>query len=98
MSEKLLRFVTAAVDPDSHHAVGVFRVLRELVDTHALFPHERDRVEELRSWFNHHLERPTRFSKSLRPHRHRKAISWFKSSARAHVDRMRELSQILQHH
>lgn len=41
-------------------------------------------MEELR-WFDNHLERPIRFSRSVKRGRQPKAVCWFRSSAKEHL-------------
>jgi protoheme ferro-lyase len=65
-----------------------------------LYPYEEPHLDELRQWFNTHLEKPTRFTAAKPPHyrKRSKAISWFKDSAHEHIARVREIVAILENH
>lgn len=91
-----IRFVTSRLDPDSGRRQGLFQAETELRESGDLSKEDRERLEALRSWFNLHLEKPTRLSWSKRSNRKDQAISWFKSQATAHVGKMREFQRILE--
>ncbi len=65
-----------------------------------LYPHEESHLDELRQWFNTHLEKPPRFTGAKPPYYRKKkrAISWFKDSAQEHIARIREMVVILENH
>jgi len=92
-----VRFVVAEVDDDSEREAGVFQAASKLRDTGKLYPYEESYLEELRQWFNLHLEKPTRFTAAKR-YGKRRAISWFKDSAQEHIARIREMVAILDNH
>jgi hypothetical protein len=95
-----IRFVVSERDADSGRDMGVFQAIYDLRDFGKLYPYEEAHVDQLRQWFNDHLEKPDRFTTSKPPY-HRKqnrAISWFKDSAHEHVRRVRELSAVLENH
>jgi len=91
----LVRFVTDWIDEDSCEAAGLF-VAASWV-RHNGDPAEVNlaRLAELREWFNQHLDTPRRFNRSRRPHRKKKAISWFKDSALEHIARAREMARLI---
>ncbi len=95
-----VRFVVAEVDSDSERELGVFQALYRLRDDGKLYPYEEPHVDELRQWFNTHLERPTRFTTAKPPYYQKKnrAISWFKTSAQEHIAYIREMVAILENH
>jgi len=93
-----LRFVTHRVDDDSNRRQGVFQAIRALREEGGLSEEEKERVGDLRNWFNERLEKPKSFSKSTRPHATPRAISWFKDTAKEHIAKMYELVAILRAH
>ena len=95
-----LRFVVAQVDEDSGRELGVFQAAYNLRDDGKLYPYEEPQLDELRQWFNTHLQGPTRFTASKPPYYRKKstAISWFKDSAQEHIARVREIVAILENH
>ena len=95
-----LRFVVAQVDKGSGRELGVFQAAYNLRDAGKLYPYEKPQLDELRQWFDTHLQEPTRFTASKPPYYRKKssAISWFKDSAREHVARVREIVAILENH
>jgi hypothetical protein len=90
-----IRFVVDELDPTSGRRQGLFQAAKRLKQCEDLEPGDRDQLQCLGSWFNEHLEKPSRFSMSPRPHRKAQAISWFKDSATAHIAKMRELGEVL---
>ncbi len=93
-----LRFVIDQKDEDSGKRLGLFHALAYLCDQGELFPHEEQMLQHARDWFNRYLQKPTRFSRTLKPNAKKRAISWFKDSAIEHIAMMRELVAILQAH
>src|SRR5439155_15969582 len=93
-----LRFVVAEVDDDSERELGVFQAASKLRDAGKLYPYEESYLDELRQWFNIHLEKPTRFTATRPPYGKKRAISWFKDSAQEHIARIREMVAILENH
>src|SRR6058998_3220274 len=95
-----LRFVVAGVDDDSERGLGVFQATYNLRDKGKLYPYEEPHLDELRQWFNTHLEKPTRFTAAKPPYyrKRSRAISWFKDSAHEHIARVREMVAILENH
>jgi len=93
-----LRFVIPSRDPDSGKRQGVFQALADLSYEQRLTQAEEILYNDLRRWFNEHLERPDRFSRSSRHNPKNVAISWFKDSATTHISKMREMTAILNAH
>jgi hypothetical protein len=93
-----LRFVIDKIHPYSGRRLGILHAVRYLRDDGKLLQWEYDRADEIVGWFNEYLERPGPFNRSSRPHRLEKALSWFKDSARHHIDMMREMVAILESH
>jgi hypothetical protein len=95
-----LRFVVAEIDQDSSRELGVFHALEKLRNAGALDQHEEELEDEIHKWFDKHLKKPARFTTAKLPY-HRKqkrAISWFKHTAREHLAQIRVLVEILKHH
>src|SRR5579863_237500 len=98
MPDTYVRFVTLTIDEDSGRRRGVFQAVSELIDAREVSEHEIEELHAIGKWFNEHLGVPDRFARSARRHAASKAISWFKSSATAHLDRMHAVSRILNEH
>ena len=90
----------ADIDEDSAHELGVFHAASNLQAEGLLYAHEEELYDTVRTWFDQHLEKPTRFTAAKSPftHKQKKAISWFKDSADEHLAQVRELVAILQNH
>lgn len=93
-----VRFVIQQKDEDSGRRQGVFQALADLADAGSLLPHERAVWGETYEWFVKNLREPLQFSRSLKPHAKKVALSWFKDSAGEHISRMFELVEILKAH
>ncbi|MGA9042438.1 MAG: hypothetical protein WB421_18040 [Terriglobales bacterium] len=95
-----VRFVTSALDEESHQELGVFHAAGNLRDKGTLSEHEQEFLQEIREWFNLNLEKPTRFTSAKPPYYRKRqdGISWFKASAQEHIRKMREMIAILEHH
>lgn len=95
-----LRFVVAELDEDSERGLGVFHAAANLRRHGKLYPYEETYLEELRQWFNDHLEKPTRFTAAKPPYYRKKnrAVSWFKDTAHKHISRIHEMVAILGNH
>ena len=86
------------MDGNSGKRMGLFHALEGLDDAGKLYPHEQEQAKALEKWFGSHLMKPSSFSRSTKTHAHKKAISWFKDSAREHISKMREMVAILEAH
>jgi hypothetical protein len=91
-----VRFVIKNIDRDSGRRQGLFQAAKSLMDSGVLSQPDYERLEALRSWFNEHLERPTRLAVSSRPHAKAQAISWYRDSATLHIAKMREFQEVLE--
>jgi len=87
-----LRFVTTAVDEDSHRAQGVFMAAYRLLDSGNLTKEEWKQVRNILDWFNAYLPHPPKKFTACR------AIFWFKSSAEKSVKKIWELVHVLRQH
>lgn len=93
-----LRFVVHWKDEDSGRRQGLFHALAWLRDEGRLSSGESVAHEQVRAWFNQHLETPTSFARSSRSHAKNVAIGWFKDTAVEHISRMYEMARILEAH
>ena len=95
-----VRFIVGDRNDDSGCELGVFQAVNNLGDSGKLYPYEESVLQELRQWFNTHLQKPDRFTASKPPYyrKKNKAISWFKDTAHEHIARIREMVVILENH
>jgi hypothetical protein len=91
-----VRFVIKRLDSDSGRRQGLFQAAKDLTESGDLMAPDRQRLDAIRDWFNHYLDKPTRLSLSPRPNRKAQAISWFKDTATSHIGKMREFKSILE--
>jgi hypothetical protein len=93
-----VRFVIREVDRRSGRRQGLFQAAKTLRESGSLTDPDHERLEGIRSWFNEHLEKPARLAISSRHNGKEQAISWFKDTATAHIAKMRELREVLEHY
>ena len=93
-----IRFVVEKIDPDSGKRQGIFQTIANLKKENKLYSYETDRVTLLEKWFDEHLSKPASFSRSAKPHAHKKALSWFKDTAIEHIAKIRECAAIIEEH
>ncbi len=86
-----LRFVLNEIDEESCRRVGVFQGSSRVQRDFAMSSELNAQIEDLFGWFNVNLVVPRRFSRSRRPLAAGRAICWFRDSADAHIDKIREL-------
>src|SRR6266550_3185307 len=98
MRQTYVRFVAAVVDENSGKRLGVFQAADDLEDGKELRDYEAEELKAIFKWFKKHLKVPPRFSRSRRPGAAPKAISWFKSTAIEHIERMQAICRILEEH
>ena len=84
-----LRFATIRIDGDSHKPQGVFKAAYVLLDSGELDRVEWKRLRELLDWFGENLPVPPDEFDA------RRAVFWFKSTARENITRVWELVGIL---
>lgn len=89
-----IRFVSGQIDERSRVSAGLFCAASELRWSDGLPDYEFDAIEELRIWFDNHLDSP--FDYLRRHDRYRPAICWFKSTAHEHLAKAWELVAILE--
>jgi hypothetical protein len=90
----LVRFCLLARDPRSHAPEGVFQAAIELRDAGRLEPYEEEWLERDLGWLRAHLPSPP----CLRDEGNRRAICWFKPTARDAIDRVRGMVALLEAH
>jgi hypothetical protein len=93
-----IRFVINNYDPDSGKRQGLFQAMSDLESAGKLLPYEQQIYDEIYDWFRHNLKKPRSLSKSAKPHAKNVAISWFKDTAKEHIDKIRSLVTILNSH
>ncbi len=92
-----IRFITYEIDEDSHVEAGVFMAAGKLRDEGNLPEYELNHLKDLLAWFHDNLESPYEYRVS-RPKRKKKSICWFKSLAKEHLEKMREIIIVLENH
>ena len=97
-NEMYIRFVIHRNDVDSGRRRGIFQALGALENQEMLLPHDLLAYKEIYEWFKKNLKKPRSFTRSLKPHAKKMALSWFKSTAIEHIAKMYALTQILESH
>jgi len=90
-----IRFVVNERHPPFGHRSGFFSTAYELRDHGSISSEELNELKNALAWFSANMERPSRFTRSKNPRATETAISWFKSSARTHIDQARKVLRIL---
>jgi len=90
-----IRFVSGALDEDSHVSAGVFCAAFELLDEPWLSDEDYFALRELIDWFNLHLKGPV-YYRLRSPSRKPRAICWFKPTAHEHLSRAWAMAAILE--
>lgn len=89
-----LRFITEFKNEQDELETGVFQAMGYLLHSVDMFQYDKQRLEEIRSWFTRNLDKPKRFNKHSNKNKPNIAISWFKDSANYHVTMMYDLIPI----
>lgn len=90
-----LRFTAQFINPYGELETGIFMALKYLRDDHSLTKDEDiKKLKELSGWFNQNLEKPARFSKGTSKLNANVSLSWFKDSAKEHINRIQYLIEI----
>ena len=90
-----IRFVSGEIDEDSLVSVGLFIAAGDLLYDPLLPDDEYYPLRELMDWFNEHLKGPYDYRLRAR-WRARRAICWFKPTAREHLSRAWAMAAILE--
>ena len=89
-----IRFVSGEIDADSHVWAGLFGAAWTARLSNELPEYEVEALVELKDWFNTNLESP--FDHLPASYDYKRAICWFKPTAREHLARAWELTTILE--
>jgi len=98
MGEKYLRFVVPETDEGSGRAMGVFTAGGILYEEDKLYDHEIKLRKQILIWFGNNLEVPDVQASESNYYSKPNAISWFKSGAEIHINKMREYTEVLNSH
>ena len=96
-----VRFAVDAIDDDSQVRGGILQAAYSLRDDEDLLEDDREALEALLSWFASQLNTPDRFTRTSSKGYYRRApkgISWLKDTAKEHIEKMREVGEILARH
>lgn len=93
-----IRFEVAEKDEVSGREKGLFSAMTDLLDKNELFEYEIAQELEIYNWFKKNLRPPPAQTAARGPKAKPRSISWFKSSAQEHIDKMRSYAQILESH
>lgn len=97
-----LRFVRQSPILGAKSREGFFVAAYELLDDGNVDHHTHLHLTEILAWFRSNLAVPTKFSRSSSKGIYRRettaGLSWFKSGARAHLDKAHELKALLELH
>jgi hypothetical protein len=92
-----LRFITQFVNPYGENETGIFMSLKFLRDDYRLTTDEDVyKLKVLTGWFNDFLDKPAKFSNAKNKNPESISLSWFKDSAKEHIQKMQELIEILE--
>ncbi len=89
-----LRFSTQQWDTESTRKLGILVAAHELRDGGDITKDEHELLRKTLEWFNNNVSIP----KILKNNEHRRALSWFKSSATEPIQKMWELVEVLRLH
>jgi hypothetical protein len=92
----LIRLVTDDRHPPYGHRSGIVSASYALWRAKTLAVDEHEELRNILDWFNEHLARPRRLSVSRRPHAESTAISWLRTSASEHLNRIRRLGALVE--
>ena len=92
-----LRFITQFINPYNESETGIFMALKYVRDDYP-FAQDDDilKLKLLTGWFNECLDKPTKFSNATNKSPAKVSLSWFKDSAKEHIQKIHELIEILE--
>ena len=90
-----IRFLAEFKNDNDETDTGIFQAAAFLRRSHKTYDYDKQFLLEIRDWFNLHLEKPDRFNKAKRKNAQNVSLSWFKSTATVHLQKMYEMKQIL---
>lgn len=91
-----IRFVVSNVSEEARQKLGIFHAIRYLRDDGELSKVEFDLADEVFHWFGQNLESPLDYLNKQKSTKSDAFISWFKASAKEHIDKARVLVKILE--
>lgn len=91
-----IRFTTRFMNEYGDIENGVFQAAAFVRRNPDIYDYDLEILEGIKDWFNNNLERPTKFSKSKRRNAEGVSLSWYKSSAKNHIQRMYDLKVVLE--
>lgn len=87
-----IRFVIGRKDEDSHVEQGIFQAAGLALEWQDITGTDAAELNELRTWFNENLEKPTSFGRD----KLQRGICWFKTGSTEHISRIWEMVHILE--
>ena len=96
LDANLIRFVTGGRHPPYGYRTGVFQAAYGLWRRNILARPEQAELRALLDWFNDHLAKPARLTRSQRHHARNTAVSWVRASALEHIAQLRRLATLVE--
>ncbi|MGE0084514.1 MAG: hypothetical protein AB7S75_08835 [Desulfococcaceae bacterium] len=93
-----IRFAIHEKDDKSGREKGLFSAMSDLLFADCLYEYERELEQSLYSWFKKNLRVPAVLSSKSNHCKNVNAISWFKVSAKEHIDNFMQYARILEAH
>jgi len=87
-----LRFVITQINEDSHQSQGLFRAAGALLESGDLDAEDRQKLQDILTWFNKNLPAPDQ------AYIRGRVTFWFRSDAQECIQRMWSLVHILSSH
>lgn len=98
MKQTYIRFIIEERDDGSNENKGLFMAMDDLREKNDLYDWESAQEKEIYQWFKKHLKVPEIQSGEGNHNAKPKAISWFKDSAKEHIEKIRQYAQMLAAH
>jgi hypothetical protein len=96
-----LRFVVQRVTEGSAYREGVFQTAYDLCESDVIPDPDRQAISDLLEWFRRNLPTPDRFNRTTSKgyyRRNTRGLSWLKPTATQHLQKMRQLTEVLHRH
>lgn len=92
-----IRFATEFKNEYDEIETGVFQAAAYIRQRNiAVYDYDKKHITEIINWFNRYLNAPTRFSNAKRKNAANVSLSWFKSTATLHLQKMYEMKEIIE--
>ena len=92
-----LRFTTQFINPYNEPETGIFMALKYVRDDLSItLDEDIYKLKLLTGWFNQYLDKPTKFSNATNKSPANVSLSWFKDSAKEHIQKIHELIEVLE--